>query len=112
MPPVSPANAARKQETHHLENLQNWSVVSAYALAAEAGIKLTQQHIEALYWIRAEYDQYGCSDSATLLEKFEKDFGITSAPEYLKNLFPADPVTQWFRVAGLPLLSQTKCFID
>jgi len=101
--PVYPTNAISKHEIHHLEKLQNWSVITAYALAAAAWIKLNQQHIEVLYWIRAEYDQFGTSDMTTLLEKLERDFKIPAAIEYLEKLFPSDPLTQWLRIAGLPI---------
>jgi tRNA 2-thiouridine synthesizing protein E len=104
MTPGYPANAVRQQnEVHHLANLKYWSLIIAYGLAAAEGIKLSQEHIEVLYWLRAEYDQSGCFETKHLLQKLENDFELKDGKQYLESLFPGEPVTQWLRIAGLPV---------
>jgi TusE/DsrC/DsvC family sulfur relay protein len=109
MAPNTQGNTWLQQDNvHHLQELQYWSLITAYGLAAAAGIKLNQQHIELLYWVRAVYDQTGRCDKDTLLMKLEKDFGTKTARDYLKRLFPSDPVSHWLRIAGLPVLAESQ----
>lgn len=109
MTPNHPGGIRLKQENpHYLKSLQYWSLITAYGLAAAAGIKLRQEHIELLYWVRAEYDRAGNSDVESLLRKVEKDFRTKHARDYLKKLFPANPISQWFYIAGLPVIPEKQ----
>ena len=101
---TSPDTSARlPEEIHYLDSLQYWSLITAYGLAAAEGINLTEQHIELILWLRADYDSFGTNyDEDFLLTKLEKEFGLADARLHLESLFPAKSVSQWMRIAGLP----------
>jgi len=105
MSPTSPSTAVLLQEEiHYLDTLQYWSLITAYGLAAAEGINLTQEHIKAILWIREDYDKFGNNyDEDFIVRKLEKSFGLVDANLYLKMLFPLNPISQWMRIAGLPV---------
>ncbi len=102
---TSPNTAVPLQEKiHYLDSLQYWSLITAYGLAAAEGINLTQEHIEVILWLRADYDKFGNNyDDELIVRKLEKDFRLTDGKAYLEVLFPNKPVSQWMRIAGLPV---------
>lgn len=104
MPYTPASNVLLKQEEFHfLDNLQYWSLITAYGLAAAEGINLTSEHIKVLKLLRADYDKFGNIDTESLIEKLEADLGLSDGHTYLQHLFSLDPVNKCFRIAGLPI---------
>jgi len=108
MSPILHSNSVLKQEEfYYLTGLQYWSLITAYGLAAADGINLTQEHIEAVYWLRKNYDQFGCCDVEFFINMLEADFELAEARSYLRALFqgnsPGNAIATWLHIAGLPV---------
>ena len=104
MSPIFHSNAGLKQEEfHYLTELQYWSLITAYGLAAADSISLTREHVEVVYWLRKTYDQFGACSIDFFVNKLEVDFELLDSRRYLKTLFPHNSISTWFHIAGLPI---------
>ncbi len=92
--------AVRQQTLNYLAGLQYWSVITAYGLAASEGIKLTEQHLEMLEWLRHDFDRYGVSGLPTFPARLDRTFAKQGGYILFHRLFPRDP-EQALRIAGL-----------
>jgi len=90
-------------QEHHLNTLKYWSIITAYGLAAAEGVRLTQEHIDILLWLRTQFDQQGSIDSIQVMQQLAVMYGPDGGEDYLHILFPKDPVVQSLRIAGLPV---------
>lgn len=88
----------------YLVELDEWSEDLAHSLAAEENIKLNNEHLEILSYLRKYYDKNGQGYNArTLLGALEFEFGKWEGRKHLYELFPKGPVSQGCKIAGIPL---------
>jgi len=88
---------------HYLDTLNYWSIISAYGLAAAEGIRLTQEHIDILVWLREQFDEYGDIDIVPTMQQLAVMYGPDGGEDFLRALFPKAPIEQSLRIAGLPV---------
>ncbi len=100
------ASKVALSNNHYLDTLKYWSIISAYGLAAAEGIRLTQEHIDILVWLREQFDQNGDTDIIATLQQLDVMYGPYGGEEYLQVLFPKAPLEQSLRIAGLPVPEQ------
>lgn len=87
-----------------LVELDDWSEDLAHSLATQENIKLTDEHIDVLNYLRKYYDKNGQGYNArTLLTVMEFEFGKWEGKRHLYELFPKGPVSQGCKLAGIPL---------
>lgn len=88
----------------NLFDLEHWSPLVAQQLAKAEGIVLSDEHWEIIIYVRERYRHHGMAGSAReLLRKLEEKFCDGRGRKGLYELFPAGPVSQASRIAGLPL---------
>ena len=88
----------------YLVELDDWSEDLAHSLAMEENIRLTDEHLNILNYLRKYYDQHGQGYNArTLLNVMEFEFGKWHGKKHLYELFPKGPVSQGCKLAGIPL---------
>jgi len=100
--PVYTSKAA-VSNNHYLDRLKYWSIISAYGLAAAEGIRLTQEHIDILVWLREQFDEFGNIDSVSVMQQLAVMYGPSGGEDFLHTLFPDDSIQQCLRIAGLPV---------
>ena len=93
---------------HYLDTLKYWSIISAYGLAAAEGIRLTQEHIDILIWLREQFDQQGDIDMVPIMQQLAVMYGPYGGEDFLHNLFPKELSEQSMRIAGLPVPEMTS----
>ncbi|MCK4710107.1 MAG: TusE/DsrC/DsvC family sulfur relay protein [Gammaproteobacteria bacterium] len=88
----------------YLVELDDWSENLAHTLAVEENIKLSDEHLDILNYLRKYYDKHGQGYNArTLLNVMEFEFGKWQGKKRLYELFPKGPVSQGCKLAGIPL---------
>jgi len=88
----------------YLAELSDWSEEVAQKMATEENIKLTDEHLDVLQYLRKYYDTNGQGYNArTLLNVMEFEFGNWQGKKRLYELFPKGPVSQGCKLAGIPL---------
>lgn len=92
-----------------LQNLDDWSMEVAHALAAEEGITLSAEHVEVLQLLREFYAQFQLSPATRPLIKYT---ALKLGPEkgnsmHLNRLFNGTPAKLAAKLAGLP--KPTNC---
>jgi tRNA 2-thiouridine synthesizing protein E len=93
-------HAAPEGDMHHLPP---WSEDLARDIAAKEGIELTAEHWEVVHLLRNHYRLRGHSLTGTaLLRALGEPFGMRGGIKHLYELFPAGPVSQGSRIAGVP----------
>jgi len=100
--PVYTSKAAVSKH-HYLDNIKYWSIISAYGLAAAEGIRLTEEHIDILLWLREKFDKQGGIDIIPTMQQLAVMYGPDGGEEFLHVLFPKQPIEQCMRIAGLPV---------
>jgi len=93
----------------YLKNLDDWSEVTAEAIAQQEQITLTEQHWEIINLLRDFYQQFEISPAMRVLVKtvgqqLGKEKGRSI---YLMKLFPDSPAKLASKIAGLP--KPTNC---
>lgn len=91
-------------EEGFLNNIQNWSVKLAEAIALENNISLTPSHWEIINVLRNFYQEHQHIPPTRLFikkiaEKLGKDKASTL---YVCSLFPKEPLKILCKIAGLP----------
>ena len=87
----------------HMSDLEHWSPLVANQLATLEGLVLSDEHWEIIIYLRERYRTHGNADSArVILHELEEGFSAGNGRAYLYKLFPAGPVSQGSRMAGLP----------
>jgi tRNA 2-thiouridine synthesizing protein E len=90
------------------EAYQSWTEDAARSLALEEGIELTEAHWSVIRFLRQYYEKQGMVNHArTLTEALEEKFQIQGGLKYLYTLFPAGPVYQGAKIAGVPVPGDT-----
>jgi len=86
------------------ETFENWTENTARSLAQSEAIDLTEAHWSVIRFLREYYEKHGAvSHARTLTEALEEKFQIQGGLKYLYTLFPAGPVSQGARIAGVPV---------
>ncbi|HEX5636999.1 MAG TPA: TusE/DsrC/DsvC family sulfur relay protein [Gammaproteobacteria bacterium] len=87
-----------------LSELGDWTEAKAIKMAKEDGLKLTDEHLEILHYLRKYYDKNGQGYNArTMLGAMEFEFGKWEGKRRLYQLFPHGPVSMGCKYAGIPL---------
>lgn len=93
----------------HMLDLPEWNEEIARDIAMKENIALTQDHWDAIYFLRDKYREYGHEISARMLLKgLEEQFQDDGGRKRLYGLFPHGPVRQGCRIAGLPEPAHTS----
>jgi tRNA 2-thiouridine synthesizing protein E len=83
--------------------LPPWSEEIARDIASKEGLELTPEHWEVVHLLRNHYRLRGHSLTGTaLLRALSEPFGMRGGIKHLYELFPAGPVSQGSRIAGVP----------
>lgn len=86
------------------QSFENWTENTARSLAQAEAIDLTEAHWTVIRFLREYYEKHGAvSHARTLTEALEERFQIQGGLKYLYTLFPAGPVRQGARIAGVPV---------
>ena len=93
---------------HYLDTLKYWSVIVAYGLAAAEGIRLTQEHIDILIWLREQFDELGVIDVISAMQQLAVMYESHGGEDFLHSLFPKGPVEQSMHIAGLPVPEEVR----
>jgi TusE/DsrC/DsvC family sulfur relay protein len=86
-----------------MDGLDPWDEARATELAQGEGLSLSDAHLQVLTFLRDTYIEHGFPAHARdLSEMLDSAFRSTGGIKYLYELFPAGPVNQGCRLAGLP----------
>ena len=90
-------------DSGYLVNLEDWSEDLARAMAAEAGIELTEKHWDLINYLREEYfeNRESTPNTRTILKAMEDKWGEKIKQSDLYTLFPLDPSKQGGKIAGV-----------
>ena len=99
----------KRDSEGYLLTWTDWQPAVAIAIAAEEGLELTEDHWQIIAIMRKFYAEYHTSPTMRVLLKILAD---KLAPEkinsiYLYQLFPAGPIKQANKIAGL--LKPLRC---
>jgi tRNA 2-thiouridine synthesizing protein E len=98
-----------QQRTYRETELRDWNETQARNIASEAGIELTDAHMQVVQSLREHYREHGQTQSARQLSEMLYDaFASQGGKKYLYNLFPKGPVKQGMHIAGLPAPAHTE----
>ena len=83
----------------------NWSESDAIQLARQQGIELGPDHLELLRALQEYFSRHDKPDMHVreLHDALDEKFHYKGGMKYLYVLFPAGPVAQGCRLAGLPV---------
>ena len=92
-----------------LDNLDDWSMNAAHALASQEGIELSPDHVEVLYVLRDFYAEFQLSPATRPLIKYTAlKLGAEKGNSmHLNRLFNGTPAKLAAKLAGLP--KPTNC---
>ena len=91
----------------NLTDPSTWDEDVAKALAAEDGIELTQEHLDVLKYLRAEYLDNNEQPMERAINKgMSKIWGRKISSKDLYTLFPGAPSKQGNKIAGLPYIAR------
>ena len=98
-----------QKRTHREAELGEWSEAQARKIASEAGIELTDAHLQVVQSLREYYREHGPTASGRQLsEMLYNTFASEGGKKYLYDLFPEGPVKQGMLIAGLPTPAHTE----
>jgi len=84
--------------------VNEWSKEVAQNLSEKEGIELTQDHWRVINYLQEYYVLHGWPKNIhTLTQKLDEAFSDHGGTRYLYQLFPAGPLAQGSRLAGLPV---------
>ena len=91
-------------DTGYLVNTEDWSEPLAHHLANEAGITLTQDHIDVINYLRDEYfnNNQNQPNTRTIVKAMTEQWGREVDQKSIYDLFLGDPSKLAGRYAGLP----------
>ena len=92
-------------DSGYLENIEDWSIAVAKAIAREEDLELEQRHWDLIEHLRDEYINNGGNQPNTrnlvkAMSGLWNDRSVNAKTLY--DLFPGDPSKQGGRIAGLP----------
>jgi tRNA 2-thiouridine synthesizing protein E len=98
-----------QQRTYRETVLRDWNEAQARKIASEAGIELTDAHLQVVQSLREHYREHGPTVSGRQLSEMLYDaYASEGGKKYLYNLFPKGPVKQGMLIAGLPAPAYTE----
>jgi TusE/DsrC/DsvC family sulfur relay protein len=102
---MNPGNGSKSPEMLDRELVINeWSKEVAQSLSEKEGIELTQDHWRVINYLQEYYLLHGWPSSIhTMTQKLDSAFADHGGTRYLYQLFPAGPLAQGCRLAGLPV---------
>ena len=87
----------------HEQDMTDWNIDKANALAGAEGLTLTDEHIDVIQYLRQTYDKHGpIRHARSLTQALEAKYADKGGLKYLYRLFPNGPVTQGCKLAGIP----------
>lgn len=92
-------------EDGFLENLDNWSMDVADAIAKQEEVEMSEKHWDIVEFLRNYYMEYQIAPAIKILVKEiarKNDMKKKDASVYLYELFPSGPAIQACKIAGLP----------
>lgn len=101
------ANAAAGEDPERIAReleLRGWTRHSAETKARAEGLELTDAHWKVIEFLQSFYlDQGEVQHARHLSEQLDEAFAAEGGARYLYRLFPAGPVAQGARIAGVPV---------
>ena len=98
-----------QQRSNREAILSAWNEDQAREKAKQEGIELTADHLQVVQLLRDFYREHGEVISGRELgDMLDKVFASEGGRKYLRDLFPAGPVAQGMRIAGLPVPAHTE----
>ena len=79
---------------------KGWSPEDAKALAAEAGLELTEDHWELVRALQAYFHEHERCNARELHDALDEKFHAKGGMKYLYKLVPGGPVAMGCRLAG------------
>ena len=91
----------------NLTDPTGWDEDVAKALAAEDGIKLTQEHWDVINYLRTQYIEHNEQPMERAINKgMSKIWDRKATSKDLYELFPLAPSKQGNKIAGLPYVAR------
>ena len=97
---VNPGEAARR-DPDFPDAPDGWSTADAKRIAEEDGIVLSSDHWEVIRVLQGAYKDEAQPRIRTLCTAMKGRFKAKGGIEYVYELFPAGPLTQGCKLAGL-----------
>jgi TusE/DsrC/DsvC family sulfur relay protein len=91
-------------ESGYLAEIGDWNEEVALAIAAADELKMTDQHMDVVRYLRSEHvDNAGNEpNERTIMKDMGKVWGKKPSSKDMYNLFPGTPSKQGRKIAGLP----------
>jgi tRNA 2-thiouridine synthesizing protein E len=100
---ITRPDSASPERKDRREDIAHWNRAEAEQLAAVDGIVLSQDHWDVLIYLRRYYLDHGWPTRPDRLSReLDNAFNERGGSRYLYRLFPAGPLVQGSRIAGLP----------
>jgi tRNA 2-thiouridine synthesizing protein E len=97
------------RRTDRESDLHGWNKEQGRRNAEQAGIELTDEHLEVVYCLRKYYLEHGpAKNGRELGDMLDNEFADRGGRKYLRRLFPEGPVAQGMRIAGLAVPPHTE----
>ena len=91
------------------DDIGSWDQTIANELAKAENIKLTDEHIAILGYLRGTYKKHGQIEHAhSLTQALNTRFASKGGIKYLYTLFPKGPISQGCKIAGVPAPSESR----
>lgn len=101
---ISNPRLAKQEAEGFLADLPHWSPRIASQIAEREGLMLTDAHWDVIYRLREMFRMMGPDWTAReVTRRLESDFAAIGGRRQLYELFPAGPLLQGCKLAGLPL---------
>jgi len=89
-------------EEGYLVDASAWTEDFAKAVAVVEEIKFTDQHMDVINYLRAEYTQGEEPNERAIIKAMKDIWGKKPSSKVMYNLFPGTPSKQGRKLAGLP----------
>lgn len=87
----------------HNDDMPDWNIDKAHALARAEGITLSDEHVDVIQYLRGTYEKHGpIKHARSLTQALDTKYADKGGLKYLYRLFPNGPVTQGCKLAGIP----------
>jgi tRNA 2-thiouridine synthesizing protein E len=98
---ILPPGAATESDPSFRDAPENWTPAYAQALAAEAGLTLTEDHWEVIRVLQGCYKDEVAPRIRLLRDALEARFASKGGMKYLFGILPGGPIAQGCGLAGL-----------
>ena len=98
-----------QQRSNREAELHSWNEEQARKIARDAGVELTDAHLQVVQLLRDYYLEHGSPQSGReLSDMLDNAFASQGGRKYLYQLCPDGPVTQGMHFAGLPVPANSE----